>query len=180
MIGSHLSVASVSASASSAWSQVIPTIAAAVLGLVGVAVGAWLGSKGLRDQWLRSERLKIYSQLVVISQRMIQIYVADLPAGREKSLEAASATTDRLADQWASAEETTASILLIGGKDTYDAAEAIMKTLTQILKEAVRTTESIAVGNVEETCVRSAKEAIKRFTQAARNDIDVGHKTERA
>jgi hypothetical protein len=156
-------------SSSSTWIEVLPSILAALLGLIGVVAGTQLSSRSLRYQWLRGERLKIHSEFISAARMMVIVYAGELRAAvSENAPGDVAAASNKLISLWSTADQKTASIALIGQDGTYQAARLIMKELSNLLDAQDGQLAAEKTWHEAET---AATHAIDFFTKVAAKEI---------
>jgi hypothetical protein len=168
MHSATLQILASSSSSSSTWIEVLPSVLAALLGLIGVVAGAQLSSRNLRYQWLRGERLKIHSEFISAARRMVIVYAGELRvAVSENGIGDVAAASNKLISLWSTADQKTASIALIGQDETYQAARLVMKELSNLLDGH----DSQLADKTWHETETAATHAIDRFTKVAAKEI---------
>jgi hypothetical protein len=145
--------------------QIVPSALAATLGLIGVLFGAKVTSRNQHRQWLRQERLQIYSDYVTLAQETLRLFLMEPQDARRI---ATSGPRGQVEDKWIEADRLYTKISIIGGQAVRERARNVGRLLADLV-EASPVDASVD----RESLSTSVRIAIRELQHAAASELGV-------
>jgi hypothetical protein len=151
----------------------IPSLLAGTLGFTGVVVGARFTARGQHRQWLRQERLKVYSQYLELAQQALRIFSVDAAFSAVNSISSSTNLPSNLREIWIQADGVLAQISILGQRETLDRGRQLALALTGLLE--AQNTPLGADAIKREEVAEKVQRHINDFRTSASKEIGVQH-----
>ena len=153
--------------------QAVPSALAAILGFTGVIFGARVTSRGQYRQWLRQERLRLYSEYVSLAKEAVRVFSMEIQAESRKGSPESESQQSLLRAAWIEVDRALARISIVGGSRTRDHARQLARALAALLEKSLPDVADDAGTADWELAAKEVQKRIGEFRDSAARELGV-------